>query len=637
MADDLKIALGSRFTKKIDKSRKKLFDSDEFDDDDMESERYPKISIAKQISIVKEQQNELGTQEIVNIFKDLNTAINLSLGNVQKTIGSAMGAIEPKIRNNVLEIIREFKTGTVDEQLTALNKLEKLQKKFNIDLTLFNEKFGKNIKGLGDALNNLKQIEDDRKQKIKDEKNNLKERGIITKIEGEGSKQKLKILTNQQIKEEDAKIRSQERKIQEQEQGFQKRLKEFKKGKFEIKGKETSEEAQMRISKELIESEQSIQKQKLMLSERKESVGFEQRPESGIRRAVRVGGEFLRGERGPTMVRAGMGSLYASATAPIEAVKQLAGTLDTALFDLPSTFAKKLTPKLMDLGKTFTSGFKSFIPNLMKLGKTFTGGFSKMISASGKGLKGLGSLILLGLTKLAAALGLNKIGGAIKGMVGNVGSSIGKVGGAIGKGISGVGRAAVGLGGKALAVGGGLGGKALAVGGGLLKGGLGLLASPFLLKAGLAAAAIGGTAFLGKKIYDKIKEKKEENKLKSEDELQAESDSFNEMQGEMAPSDATGEIPSQMASSDTIIPGQMAPIEASLRRKRERDSDMPLPGEFAQLSKQRAMTEDEETPTPSIVNAVGPTNVSNTKSETYVPLDVLNRDPTFLNLNIRTI
>jgi len=626
MADDLKIALGSRFTKKIDKSRKKLFDSGEFDDDVMESEKNPKISIAKQISIIKEQQNELGTQEIVNIFKDLNTAINLSLGNVQKTIGSAMGAIEPNIRNNVLEIIREFKTGTVDEQLTALNKLEKLQKKFNIDLTLFNEKFGKNIDGLGDALDNLKQIEDDRKQKIKDEKNNLKERGIITKIEGEGSKQKLKILTNQQIKEEDAKIRSQERKIQEQEQGFQKRLKEFKKGKFEIQGKETSEQAQMRISKELIESEQSIQKQKLMLSEKKESVGFEQRPESGIRRAVRVGGEFLRGERGPTIVRAGMGSLYASAAAPIEAVKQLAGTLDAALFDLPSTFTKKLTPKLMDLGKTFTSGFKSFIPNLMNLGKTFTGGFSKMISASGKGLKGLGSLILLGLTKLSAALGLDKIGGSVSSMVGNVGSSIGKVGGSIGRSIGGVGRAAVGL-----------GGKALSVGGGLLKGGLGLLASPFLLKAGLAAAAIGGTAFLGKKIYDKIQAKREENKLKSEDELQAESDSYNEMQGEMAPSGTTGEIPSQMAPSDTIIPGQMAPIEASLRRKRERDSDMPLPGEFAQLSKQRAMTEDKETPTPSIVNAVGPTNISNTKSETFVPLDVLNRDPTFLNLNIRTI
>jgi len=105
--------------------------------------------------------------------------------------------------------------------------------------------------------------------------------------------------------------------------------------------------------------------------------------------------------------------------------------------------------------------------------------------------------------------------------------------------------------------------------------------------------------------------------------------------------DALPKLDDTKSSFDKIIPemgkpeGQMV----SLRRKRERDNDMPLPGEFAQLNKDfmigREIAAGGMAP---IVTNIAPTNVANTKtSETFISPDVFNNDPTFLNLNVRTV
>jgi len=599
MADDLKIALGSKFTKKIDRAKKDMFEDDDTD----------KISLASQISNIKNLQGELGTSDIVNLFNELNTAINISLGNIQKTIGSAMGSIQPKIKDNVLQIIKEFKTGSVDEQLNALKKLEQLQNKFNINLVSFNEKFGTNIDGLSDALDDLKQIESERKSKLKEEAQNLKERGIITKIEGKGTEQTLKILTNRDLKTEDLKIRRQERLLENLQDTFNSQLKQFQKGKFDKLEGETNEQAQKRISDSLLKMNNSIEKFELSLQQKKERMGFENRPESGIRRAVRVGGEFLRGERGPQVVQQGMGSLYASATAPIDAVKQLYGSLNMALFDLPDKLKNSLS--------------KSLGPALSNLGKTLSSGFSGMIKSSMKGFQGLGSILLIGFTKLAAALGLSKVGGMIGGAVKAVGGGLMKVGGAAIKGIG-------------------------AIGGTGLAAGIGLGAA---VVAPVAALAIAGRP----KNEEEAEYMKENNSMVSGE--AASDDTLSEYNAGRKEARAAGEARiargedfKSLADSQKSLnmevqgvksepmKGEMPPIEATLRRKRERDNDMPLPGEFAGLSKDYAMTKDMAQPIPPIVNAIAPTNVSNVnRSESFMAIEVLNRDPTFLNLNVRTV
>jgi len=604
MADDLKIALGSKFTKKIDRAKRDMF-RDMYEDDDTD-----KISLASQISNIKNLQGELGTSDIVNLFQELNTAINISLGNIQKTIGSAMGSIQPKIKDNVLQIIKEFKTGSVDEQLNALKKLEQLQNKFNINLVSFNEKFGTNIDGLSDALDDLKQIESERKSKLKEEAQNLKERGIITKIEGKGTEQTLKILTNRDLKTEDLKIRRQERLLENLQDTFNSQLKQFQKGKFDKLEGETNEQAQKRISDSLLKMNNSIEKFELSLQQKKERMGFENRPESGIRRAVRVGGEFLRGERGPQIVQAGMGSLYASATAPIDAVKQLYGSLNMALFDLPDKLKNSLG--------------KFLGPTLSNLGKTFSSGFSGMIKSSMQGFRGLGSILFLGFTKLAAALGLGKVGSMIGGAVKGIGGGLMKVGGAAIKGIG-------------------------AIGGTGLAAGIGLTTA-------VAAAPIAALAFANRpKNEEEAEFMKENSEITSKETSSSEDlEGYNKGRAEARAAGeariARGEEFKSLADSQKSlnmeaqgvkpepVKGEMPPIEASLRRKRERENDMPLPGEFAGLSKDYAMTKDMTQPIPPIVNAIAPTNVSNVnRSESFMAIEVLNRDPTFLNLNVRTV
>jgi hypothetical protein len=201
----------------------------------------------------------------------------------------------------------------------ALDIIEDLQKKLGIDLRNFSSTLSNSIDKLSSIMEKRKAEREKREQELETEQEILKEKGVYTKIvDNQITKEReLKILTNNETKKEFKRIREEEIRIIEDKKRLDKEQKQLQKG----------ETIQSKDNKRLIDLRNEIIKREEKLNKDKTSLSFNERKPTGIRGGLQATGEFLKGERGPELLRGPMMTFTQTLMAPIEAFKQLSSTI----------------------------------------------------------------------------------------------------------------------------------------------------------------------------------------------------------------------------------------------------------------------------------------------------------------------
>jgi hypothetical protein len=194
--------------------------------------------------------------------------------------------------------------------------------------------------------------------------------------------------------------------------------------------------------------------------------------------------------------------------------------------------------------------------------------------------------------------------------------------------------------------------------GGLLKGArlltmgfFGLLVPmlPYILAAAGLAAVIFGLFKAFKFVAKIFGFGGEENKdLKGAEEGQPSSDmaggEFDDTKGNLVTKQVEGttgqasEISSEMPSEEKIRPTTDRPTGDMFTMKRKAPTAISPLEEFTDLSKDYAMSKEASTKPPITFNNVQPmNNITSSSNETIMPITPMNDDPTFMNLNTRSI
>jgi hypothetical protein len=98
------------------------------------------------------------------------------------------------------------------------------------------------------------------------------------------------------------------------------------------------------------------------------------------------------------------------------------------------------------------------------------------------------------------------------------------------------------------------------------------------------------------------------------------------------------EISSEMPSEEKIRPTTDRPTGDMFTMKRRAPTAISPLEEFTDLSKDYAMAKETTSKPPITFNNVQPmNNVTSSTSETIMPITPMNDDPTFMNLNTRSI
>jgi len=561
------------------------------------------------VSGLKKADPNLGTSDAVNLLGSLRDSINITLGNFEKKMSGVIGGMQPNFKTEVIELITKFNMGDDNEKLKAFEKIKNLQEKFNLNLNSFVKLFGINIKELNKAIDKMTLNEEKRVESLRKEKDLLQSEGIKYKIDDKGMVTPLD-KKNQLIEIYD---------IQKQIADLEKRRAQFKK---EI------EKGEVKDFKTKIEG---FKKEEDKLEERKIGVGYDDpnRPKTIKERLIgsaQGAGAFLRGERGPELVRGVMGGAYGALSSPIEAGRQIFQQVDMLTFGLTGALIKGLgnllTPALKGLSTSFSKGF-SFLGNI------FT-----------EKLGGLGKLILKGLIFLATFLGFNKIAGMLTNLAGTItgGAIAGRVASSL------TGGTAAGAAGTATGAGATAAGTATGAGtgGGLLK-----TIARFLLPGLKLLAPFAPVAALA--YINRPRNEEEAEFMKQNSEITSkETSSPEDLEGynlgrkqARAAGEARIDKGLQFESLDKSLKmmkdNDIKPTdEASLRRKRERENDMPLPGEFAEITRENALDNTMASQVSSpVVNNVAPTNVQNTVQNLNQVISPTNKEPTINLINSR--
>ncbi len=314
--DNLMLAVGMEPGQK----EPKKFESEGLigDDDETAVQQFKsEQAVEKQKSEFLQSLKEIGGEKLSQ------TQIAESLSSLEKTIAqsidlsvkASVAAIAPDINKDILQVGELLKSMEDKDKEKALDIIEKLQKELGIDLRNFSNTLSNSIDKLGTIVEKRKAEKEKREEELKTEQEILKEKGVYTKIvDNQITKEReLKILTNRETKEEFKKIREEERKIIEDRKRLDKEQKSL------LKGETISDEKNKKLiddRKKIIEREEKLNKQKL-------SLGYDERKPTGIRGGLQATGEFLRGERGPELLRGPIGTFTSTIMAPIEAFKQL--------------------------------------------------------------------------------------------------------------------------------------------------------------------------------------------------------------------------------------------------------------------------------------------------------------------------
>ena len=581
-------------------------------DNDIPASKNVKTNINKKlddvIKLVQEISKKSGLQKD-DVYKVLSELSQSLQNNVQKTITSAMDVINPKIKKDLIEVTRLLDTGSLVDQEKAFRKLEELQRKFNLDLSKYNENLGKNLDKLNVAVEKMAQDREERIRVAKEKQSEELSKGRASSIdEATGG---IKYLSRSEIREKEVRKNVLEERIETLQKRFEKASKEKglgEKGAF-------STEQQERLQK--IQS----------------SIGFRQKQVGAIKGEIgdQKGGDgflsslaaIFKGEKGPTLIKTFFGLFYGG-------FKSIFDTVDMLLLDIPSTLGKKilaiglppLTKAMEKAGTFFSNAFTAFAKKTLKvLGDLF----KPLTDSLKKGLTNIGGSIAgmlgIGAPSISGAAGGTSVGATGKGVSNLLGMGKGTTGGGAARAI-GIGSRALPMAGLLAGGGGGAaaaGAGATAVGGGLMAGlgGLATAAAPFLLPALGIAAAVGGIGYLGKKAYDKY----QDNKTKTPEELQAMTDEFSasEMPSQEIYEDVSKETKKILGKSDTALKRIDTSIIEPAELKAESEEFM----RDGEISEKGINLFNQNAPT---INNAG-------DAKTVVPTSYINPNPTFTIIN----
>ena len=402
-------------------------------DNDIPASKNVKTNINKKlddvIKLVQEISKKSGLQKD-DVYKVLSELSQSLQNNVQKTITSAMDVINPKIKKDLIEVTRLLDTGSLVDQEKAFRKLEELQRKFNLDLSKYNENLGKNLDKLNVAVEKMAQDREERIRVAKEKQSEELSKGRASSIdEATGG---IKYLSRSEIREKEVRKNVLEERIETLQKRFEKASKEKglgEKGAF-------STEQQERLQK--IQS----------------SIGFRQKQVGAIKGEIgdQKGGDgflsslaaIFKGEKGPTLIKTFFGLFYGG-------FKSIFDTVDMLLLDIPSTLGKKilaiglppLTKAMEKAGTFFSNAFTAFAKKTLKvLGDLF----KPLTDSLKKGLTNIGGSIAgmlgIGAPSISGAAGGTSVGATGKGVSNLLG---------MGKGTTGGGAArALGIGSRAL-------------------------------------------------------------------------------------------------------------------------------------------------------------------------------------------
>jgi hypothetical protein len=537
------------------------------------------------ISNIKTVDDNLGTGVAKDILIKLSESMSFAVGDLQKQISSVVGTMKPDFKREVIELITKFNTGDTDEKMAAFDKVKKLQEKFNLDLLNFSKIFGLNIEELNKTVEAFSQIEEQRKQTALEERQLFAEKMIPTKVVDGNI---VPLTKREQLTE----IYDIQKQIYDLEKERKALMAKFEKNEID---KETFK---VDIKK--------ITEREKVLSERKTGVMYDDpnRPRTLREKFVGVAqgtGEFLRGERGPELIRGSMSAMYNAVRAPIDASRQILQTVDMLTFGISGAITKSLgnllTPSFKGLSNILKTGFGS-------LGTIFTDKF-----------KMFGTLILRGLLFLATALGLS----GIKNMLTS----------ALGMGATAA-LATTATGTAAGAATGTVAGAAKTAGGiGLMKS-IGLMLAPF--------AGVGALAYL-----NRPRNEEDDEFMKSNSEITSkETSSSEDLQGYMeGRKEAIAAGESRMARNEPFIS-----LDDSMKKyKNEQNKiqtdkpklsapNLPTGGDFNKMSQEFATSEMNGKNYSPITNNVAPTNINtNTVQNINQIVDVINKEPTINLIN----
>jgi len=537
------------------------------------------------ISNIKTVDDNLGTGVAKDILIKLSESMSFAVGDLQKQISSVVGTMKPDFKREVIELITKFNTGDTDEKMAAFDKVKKLQEKFNLDLLNFSKIFGLNIEQLNKTVEAFSQIEEQRRQTALEERQLFAEKMIPTKVVDGNI---VPLTKREQLTE----IYDIQKQIYDLEKERKTLLTKFEKNEID------NETFKADIKK--------ITEREKVLSERKAGVMYDDPNRPRTLREKFVGaaqgtGEFLRGERGPELIRGSMSAMYNAVRSPIDASRQILQTVDMLTFGLSGAITKSLgnllTPSFKGLSNILKTGFGS-------LGTIFTDKF-----------KMFGTLILRGLLFLATALGLSGIKNMLTSALG-MGATA-----AITKTATGT---AAGAGTGTVA-----GAAKNVVRMGLTKS-IGLMIAPF--------AGVGALAYL-----NRPRNEEDEEFMKSNSEITSkETSSSEDLQGYMeGRKEAIAAGESRMARNEPFIS-----LDDSMKKyKNEQNKiqtdkpklstpNLPTGGDFNKMSQEFATSEMNGKNYSPITNNVAPTNINtNTVQNINQIVDVINKEPTINLIN----
>jgi hypothetical protein len=314
--DNLMLAVGMEPGQK----EPKKFESEGLigDDDESAVQQFKsEQAVEKQKSEFLQSLKELGGEKLSQ------TQIAESLSSLEKTIAqsidlsvkASVAAIAPDINKDILQVGELLKSMEDKDKEKALDIIEKLQKELGIDLRNFSDTLSKSIDKLSSLVEKRKAEKEKREEELKTEQEILREKGVYTKIvDNQLTKEReLKILTNRETKEEFKRIREEERKIIEDRKRLDKEQKQLQKG----------DTIDVKDNKRLLEDRKKINEREEKLNKEKLNISYNERKPTGVRGGLQATGEFLRGERGPELLRGPIGTFTQTLMAPIEAFKQL--------------------------------------------------------------------------------------------------------------------------------------------------------------------------------------------------------------------------------------------------------------------------------------------------------------------------
>lgn len=492
------------------------------DDDEFAVQQFKKEQVVeKQKSEFLQSLKEIGGEKLsqTQIAESLSSLEKTITQSIDLSVKASIASIAPDINKDILQVGELLKSMEDKDKEKALDIIEKLQKELGIDLRDFSKTLSESINKLGTILEKRKAEREKREEELKTEQEILLEKGVYTKIvDNQLTKEReLKILTNKETKEEFKRIRDEERRIIEDKKRLEKEQKQLQKGET-ISGKD---------NKRLIDLRLDIVKREEKLNKEKSVVGYEQRKPTGIRGGLQATGEFLRGERGPELLKAPMATFTQTMMAPIEAIKQF-GTM------------------IKNVGQLF-------------------GGLIKVVR-----------LVSVGFYALLAPM------------------------------------------------------------------------MPYILAAaGLAAVIFGlykAFKFVAKLFGFGGDEKKDLKGAEEGQPSEMATGEYDATKGDLASKQVEGvksqasEITSEMPTEEKIKPSTERPIGEMFTMKRKAPTAIAPLEEFTDLSKEYAMAKEATTQPPVTFNNIQPmNNVTSRTSETVMPITPMNDDPTFMNLNTRTI